>query len=406
MESKRKLRVAIITDNFPPLGAFILNQITGLIDLGHTVDIYAQYDSKGIHSEIENYGLRNRTCYFEVPSLNRVERLHKAIRLFKDSFFKHPLFVLRSLDFLRYGRDAYRMVYFFYAAPLLQKRYRYDIVHCHFGPVGLQFVALRNILQVKYITTFYGWGIRLGKSVLDIYNPLFRKGDLFLVVCKYFKKKLIDFGACPEKVEVHRMGIALDKLNFTPRVKPNDNVVHILTIARLRWEKALQYAVKAIAKLVKEGNKSNLIYEIIGDGPERQALEELVVRLAIQGNVHFLGEKCREDAIKHLDNADIFLLSSIAEGTPTVLMEAQANGLPIVATNIAGIPEVVIDGRSGFLVSPEDSDALADRLDYLIEHPEIRKKFGKFGRKYIEAHYDIKKQNEELERIYLNLIQH
>ena len=93
------------------------------------------------------------------------------------------------------------------------------------------------------------------------------------------------------------------------------------------------------------------------------------------------------------------------EGIPVVLMEAQATGLPIISTYHTGIPEVVIDGKSGFLVHEKDVDALAEKLEYLIKHPEIWPEMGRYGRKHVEEKYDIKKLNQQLVKIYQNLIE-
>jgi colanic acid/amylovoran biosynthesis glycosyltransferase len=109
-------------------------------------------------------------------------------------------------------------------------------------------------------------------------------------------------------------------------------------------------------------------------------------------------------------NADIFILPSYTsergdkEGTPMVLMEAQAMGLPVVSTFHAGIPEVVIDGEAGFLIKEKDVDALADRLEYLLAHPELRIEMGKKGRAHIEKNYDVKQEAKELVKLYAEAI--
>ena len=88
-----------------------------------------------------------------------------------------------------------------------------------------------------------------------------------------------------------------------------------------------------------------------------------------------------------------------------MLIEALAQGLPVLSTYHSGIPEVVEDGKSGFLVPEKDSDALAERLAYLVEHPEIWPKMGKAGRTYVERHYDIEKLNERLVLLYERLLE-
>ena len=123
-----------------------------------------------------------------------------------------------------------------------------------------------------------------------------------------------------------------------------------------------------------------------------------------------MGALEQDEYLKIYQEARIFVLPSVTaskgdeEGTPVVLMEAQATGLPVISTFHSGIPEVVIHGKSGFLVPEKDVDALAERLEYLIEHPEIWPEMGKEGRKFVEKKYDIKKLNQQLVEIYQDLL--
>lgn len=115
---------------------------------------------------------------------------------------------------------------------------------------------------------------------------------------------------------------------------------------------------------------------------------------------------------REASNAHILLQPSVTArngdsegGAPTVLLEAQSSGLPVVSTYHADIPEVVLDGKSGFLVPERDSHALAEKLEYLIKHPEIWPEMGRRGREFVEENYDINKLNQQLVEIYQNLIQ-
>ncbi len=136
----------------------------------------------------------------------------------------------------------------------------------------------------------------------------------------------------------------------------------------------------------------------------------MVENLHIKGYVKFLGAVEQNEVPRLYQKAHIFILPSITadngdqEGIPVVLMEAQATGLPIISTYHTGIPEVVVDGKSGFLVPEKNVDALAEKLEYLIEHPEIWPNMGQYGRKFVEEHYDINKLNQKLVEIHQNLI--
>ena len=127
-------------------------------------------------------------------------------------------------------------------------------------------------------------------------------------------------------------------------------------------------------------------------------------------NIKLLGWKTQAEVADLLKASDILLAPSVTtengeeEGIPGVIMEAFAQGLPVVSTYHAGIPEVVKDGESGFLVAERDVDALAERLERLIEHPELRFAMGQNGRRFVEEHYDVDKLNDRLVRIYQQLL--
>ena len=138
-------------------------------------------------------------------------------------------------------------------------------------------------------------------------------------------------------------------------------------------------------------------------------MEVLINNLRAEENIHILGSQKKKDLLKKMNDAHIFIISSVTakdgdqEGQGLVLQEAQAMGLPILSTYHNGIPEGVVDKKSGFLVPERDVDALADRLNYLIEHPNTWQDMGKTGREFVEKKYDIKKLNQKLVEIYQRL---
>jgi len=291
--------------------------------------------------------------------------------------------------------------------PFLEKNY--DLIHCHFGPSGNRAVILKELdLQSTIVTTFYGYDIRLAMEDRgSVYRRLFEVGDSFFSIANYTFKNLLDFGLDKNKIIYHPVGIDLRK--FSPggqfSESPKDpNLIRILTVARLVDDKGLGYGIRAIDKLLREYPGLNVRYDIIGGGPLREELAELVRDLKLNEVVHLLGPQNQDDVIAVLERAHVFLLSSVAEVLPLALMEAQAMELPVVATEVGSTDEVVIEGKSGFLVPPRDADALADRLKYLIEHRDRWSEMGRFGRKHVEQHFDIDKLNDQLVILYQRLL--
>ena len=408
------MRVLFMVGKFPLLSqTFVLNQITGLIDRGHEVDIYAtdSVNNSTVHFDIEKYNLLDHTYYRCRIPRRRLSRLLKGFTLAAANGFKEPATLLRSLNVVKYGKSAASMSLLYEAIPLFG-RSSYDIIHCHFGPNGNRGVLLREVgvLEGKLITTFHGFDITvlLQRQGKNIYNKLFDAGDLFLPISDRWKQQLIELGCDAKRIVVHRMGVDCGKFYFKPRQLDDTNKVRIVSVARLVEKKGLEYGIRAVAKLAKI-NK-NVEYTIVGDGPLKDYLQGLVRELDVTDTVHLVGPKSQEQVIDILDNAHILLAPSVTdkngdqEGIPVILMEAMAMGLPIVSTQHSGIPELIQDSVTGFLVPERDVEALFDKLKYLVKHPEIWPEMGHHGRNYVQEHYDINKLNDRLVEIYQELI--
>jgi len=409
------MRIAFIVNQFPTLSeTFVLNQITGLIDRGHEVDIYAQYpdNTAKIHPEVLKYRLLERTYYEVSVSHNLFKRFLRAIWLIIVNFHKSPLVILRSLNIFKYGRSAASLRLLYTTIPFIQRKSDYDVIQCHFGLNGLKGVRLRELgaIQGKIVTTFHGNDMSsyVRRQGNDVYNCLFDKGDLFLPISERWKNRLVELGCDKNKILVHRMGVDCRKLTFsTPKLKRRERI-RILTIARLVEKKGVEYGIRAINKL--SSKYDNIEYNIVGDGLLRDRCTGLIQESNMGDKIHLLGWKDQQEVHDTIVNSHIFLCPSVTskngdqEGIPVALMEAMVAGLPIISTLHSGIPELVQDGVSGFLVPERDVDALSEKLIYLIEHPEICPEMGRAGRAYVEANYDINKLNDRLVEIYQELL--
>ncbi len=406
------MKIAFIVGPFPTLSeTFILNQITGLIDRGHTVDIFSRWkgNESKVHPDVKEYELMNRTYYRPKLPHNKILRVMKAIRLLITNFHKNPGGIVKSLNIMRFGKRALFLSLFYDILPFLDKK-SYDIIHCHFGPYGNLGVLLRElgVIKGKIITAFHGYDMAILKNRGEnIYNFLFEKGDLFLPISERWKRELLEFGCDEQKVIVHRMGVDTSKFNFSKREKRD--TIRLLTVARLIEKKGVEFGIRAVAKVLKR--YSAIEYKIAGDGELRNKIEELIEDLKIGEKVRLLGWQQLNEIKELMQEADILLAPSVTsvsseqEGIPVVLMEALATGLPVISTQHSGIPELVQDGKSGFLAHERDVDALAERLEYLIEHPEIWPEMGRAGREQVEENYDIDKLNEQLVEIYQKLLE-
>ncbi len=403
------MRIAFIVSTFPALSqTFILNQITGLIDRGHTVDIYAvQSDNNPrMHPDVIKYNLLQHTYYFRKLPAGGLQRKVKITGLILKYFYKKPRCLLKTR--LLSGRVKGSILKILCIGfPFLDKK-PYDIIHCHFGPNGILGATLKEIgvFEGKLVTVFHGYDISsyLRKHGHAVYNSLFMKGDMFLPISERWKNRLIELGCSEQKIVVHRMGIDTGKFCYLPRKPGKDGKVRLLTVARLIEKKGVQYAVQAVADVLKR--YSNIEYNIVGDGPAKNTLEGLIEELNVGNNVKLLGWRHQEEIIELMKHTDVFIAPSVVggdgdeEGIPVVLMEALAQGMPVLSTQHSGIPELVQDGESGFLVPERNVEALADKLEFLIKHPEIWSEMGRKGRKHVERYFDIDKLNNRLVELY------
>jgi glycosyltransferase involved in cell wall biosynthesis len=174
----------------------------------------------------------------------------------------------------------------------------------------------------------------------------------------------------------------------------------IATIAELHERKGLKYLIQAIPEITQKFPNIKLI--IIGEGSQRDFLERVIKKLEIRNHVELLGH--RKDIAKLLKSSNIFCLPSRREGFGLVNLEAMMIPLPIVATSVGGIPEIVQNEKTGLLVEPENSEALAKALIQLIGSSELRKKMAEAGFDRVTNHFDAKKMAEEYEKTYNSVI--
>lgn len=178
-----------------------------------------------------------------------------------------------------------------------------------------------------------------------------------------------------------------------------DDALIIISIAELHERKGLKYLIKAMSEVVAK--YPNIKLAIVGEGPERSELENLIKKLNLENHVILLGRK--SDIPKLLKSSDIFVLPSIREAFGLVNLEAMLTPLPIIATKVGGIPEIVTDKKTGFLVETESEKALSEALIKLLSSPKTRQKMALEGQKRVIELFDAKKMAEKYEKIYFSI---
>src|SRR5690606_37332535 len=306
----------------------ILNQITGLVDAGIDLDVFAWTPGgdAAVHDDVQAYRLTERTHYIHPPR-SRARRVGRML-----TAWRRPSLLLRSRTVRRYARPSTAPALVYAGATLLRQG-SHDIVHCQFGQLGLAALTFRElgVLPGRIVVAFRGADLTVDPDV-EGYRTLFRVADLFLPVCEVFRDRLVDMGCDPERIRVHRSGIDLTRFDYAERPRPADGPTKLLTIARLVEKKGIEFGIRAVARL-KESNR-RIAYTIVGDGPRRAELERQVDELGLRPYGQSAGALGHADVLTLLRAAHVLVAPSVTavdgdqEGIPNALKEGMAMGLP------------------------------------------------------------------------------
>jgi colanic acid/amylovoran biosynthesis glycosyltransferase len=393
------LRIAFLVDSFPALSeTFVLNQITGLIDLGHHLDVYAAGPGRDqlAHPEVAEYGLETRVSHARPARFPRFRALAAIAR--------HRASGARLTDAIgaiagRLDKARLRLL------PACMARFPsrdYHVVQCHFAANGALGVALKDlgVFRGTVVTMFHRYDLREFERDPGSCAYLRDRGDCFLAISAYSRERLERLGFSPARIVEHPVGIDPGEFPFRgPRV-PSGAAVEILTVARLVPQKGIADGLRALHELRARVPALAWQYTIVGGGPLLGELRLLAQSLGLRDRVRFLGEADQPRVAEALQEADVFLLPSLDEILPLALMEASAVGLPVVASDVGAIGEIVEQEGSGFLVPAGDVAGLAARLGQLLASPEEWGRMGRVGRRRVEERYDIRLLNRRLETLY------
>ncbi|MGV8142516.1 MAG: glycosyltransferase [Candidatus Pacearchaeota archaeon] len=407
----KKMKVAFIVGDFPDeIGSFVSDQIDEIVKSGIDVSVFAVRESKKPFAKkfLDNCSYRDKIHFVNVPT-NMFLRYLKASWLILTNLFTHPGAIFRALSFKNYKTVALTLMPLYFKLYFLNRKNNFDIIHAHFGQRGIYGAAIKEEgIKGKLITSFYGGDLSyfVKKTNQRVYDILIKEGSLFLPLSSNFKEIWVNLGGPKNKTQVHRVGVDLS--NFAYFQRPSKKQIDLLMIARFVEKKGHIYGVEAFSEIVKTHPQVKLT--LAGDGPLLESIKQLVKKLNIEDKVDFIGKVSTSQLPELYRSADIYLLPSVTasdgdkEGTPVSLMEAGATGLPIVSTTHSGIPEVVVNGKTGFLVNEKDSKALAENLSFLISNPLKRIEMGKAGQKFVQENYEKKRQAEKLLSLYRSII--
>ncbi len=227
-----------------------------------------------------------------------------------------------------------------------------------------------------------------------------RLADHFACNAQVLKNRMMErFPIAADRITVIHNGVDLDYFRPAAVASSPDRPV-LLCIARLVPEKDHETLIAAFARVASRHPEAELW--LVGDGPRRRAILWLARELLPPGRLRLLPGQ--SDIAPLLQQSSLLILSSVEEGLPNVVLEAMAAGLPVVATDVGGLSEVVVHGETGWLVAPKDVPALGDAISHLLTHDSVRVAFGQAGRKRVEQRFSLAAMVRQHEVMFLRLL--
>jgi glycosyltransferase involved in cell wall biosynthesis len=384
---ERNVKVLLVNYEFPPMGGGAGNATfdiaRGLAKRGHAVDVLTSRMS-GAPDEERREGVR----VFRVTSWRR--GIHHAGLFGAASFVFFGFFKLRRLV----------------------SQNRYDLVHYFFSlPSGLLSFYSNGIKGLPYIVSLRGSdvpGYDTESLKLRILHPLFKPltKRIWNKARRVFANSegLRDLAVRTDpgrEIEVILNGV--DVMQFarerTDGEAEMDNL-RILCVSRLIERKGIGYLIDAMSRIGDTGFE----LDIVGTGIEEEALKTRTRELALEDRIRFHGFQPKKILSRSYHQADVLVLPSLSESLSMALLEGMGCGLPVVASNVGGIPDVVRDGENGILVEPGDSKALADALIYLKRNPSLREEMGGRNARHIRKNFSWEHVVDRYEEAYGEIV--
>lgn len=403
MTAHPRCRIAYLVSKYPDVShTFILREVLALRERGIAIDVAS------INAPPPRAGLTaieaaeaDRTFYVKPQGAGG------ALTALCWTLLHHPAGLWRGfaqamrLSRMEPRRLALHLAY--WAEALILARWMASRglrhLHVHFAtPAASVALLLHHVTDVGFSLTVHGPDEFYDVSAYSLPEKL--SAAQFAVAISFFARsqmmKLTPAVLWP-RFEVARLGV--DPAHFAPQARSAHGTFRILCVGRLVPAKGQRILLDAVAALHAEGRSVALT--LVGDGPDRAALESAVRSLGLDAVVRFTGA-VNQDAIGELyANADVFALASFAEGIPVVLMEAMAQEIPCVATRINGIPELIEDGANGLLVAPSDTAALVAALARLMDSPELRTELGRAARHTVIERYNLASSADHLAALFV-----
>lgn len=395
------MRIAYFTGTYPrATDTFIQREVMGLRDLGLEVLTFA-VRRPGDENIVgpEQAAERSQTNYLLPFNIGLMIKAHLTLLLGNPSRYFSSVKLAWATSQPGLKGFLYQLIYFLEAGGLAHLITTQNITHLHNHIASSSCTVAMLAAELGGFTfsfTMHGphiffepyrWRvdekIKHAKFVACISHFCRSQGMIFSRPDQWDKLQIVHCGVDPNLFEtVTHQGVGK----------------RLLYVGRLAAEKGLPVLLEGLTELISL--EPDLILTVVGDGSDRALLEQQVSDLGLQNHVRFLGYQSQSAVREHLKNTDIFVLPSFAEGIPVVLMEAMAAGVAVVATQVAGVSELVHSGVNGYVVPPGDRQALSDCVSFLMKDADTRNRLGAAARTKVEQEFNALTEVEKLYQLF------
>ncbi|MBD3291979.1 MAG: glycosyltransferase [Armatimonadia bacterium] len=386
------MKITMLTTSFPlyeghSSGTFIFDIAAGLVERGHQVSVLAPHAPGGLCKESMR-GIDVRRFRYAFPE--RHERLAYgggipgALGSDPSAKWLVPSFATGLLaSAIRICRDA-------------------DVIHAHWAASGLFGVIVGGLSRTPVVVTTHGTDINglpdRGPRVM-LTRWVLRRANRVVCVSNSLADRVAELGVSVGKVQVIHNGVDSDLFCPARDSRPGRRLIYV---GRLTPEKGVEYLIRALAVL--QQGTPDVHLKIVGDGPDRPRLEQQTRDLGVADAVTFTGPKPHEQIPDLMRQSDLLVLPSLSEGFGIVLIEAMATGLPVIATETGGIPEIVRHGENGLLVQARDAQGLAASIETLFGDHRRCRRLAEHGMQIARERFTIENQIRRYERVYAQCI--
>jgi len=392
------LKVTILTTSFPRFqgdnaGKFVCNFARELDQMGVEMRVIAPHDSAVVENAhpfpVEHFR------YFFPESLQSLSYGAGIASRIKNNYFR-----LLQLPFL--------LISFFLTA--LKSARQTQIFHAYWTFAGLVAVFVKFFTSIPVVINLWGSDILFFKlPVLDtLFCKIFNRADAIVCESEHFADQLVAKGVSQELIHICPNGIdlekfkSLDKSSQCEELQLSEEYPLILAVGNLSERKGYKYLLMALPKTLETIGPARVV--IVGEGDYRGYLEMMISKLNLEPYVSLVGFQKEERIPSWLNAADIFVLPSLLEGTPNILLEAMACKLPVVTTDVGGIGNLIKDGINGVVISPGSESKLAKALISLLQDPALCERLAVNAQNTLLSQYGTwKKQASILKNLYFQI---